>query len=262
MDGKIAVIDSSPASRQDLVEMLRALAPQAEIAEAGESTAALDLLSRLEPEVVVVQIRFPEIDSLLRRRSPSYQPYIIPLLDYLPGVIRLLDEHSLVYLVKPVSAESLAGAFRRVRHRGQKMEAHLRQVIAQVSHSRQTLSSVTVLESGEFLAIPVERICFLRASGALTSVHTDHGLYNAAASLDELGELLDERKFCRIRTGVIVATGKIKNLRRRIDGRWRLRMGDAARTQFTIERSRLNSFFQHYRSERTSPLLKLPDFQR
>jgi DNA-binding NarL/FixJ family response regulator len=61
---EILIVDDQPRARKSLKALLSTWPPVVEIREAGNGREALQLVRELQPDVVLMDVRMPEIDGL------------------------------------------------------------------------------------------------------------------------------------------------------------------------------------------------------
>lgn len=111
------IVDDEAAIRQSLAE---ALADQAgEVQTAADGKQALELLSRAAPDIVLTDVRMPEMDGLallreIRRRAPQVDVVLMTAFDDMPMVASAMREGAADFLVKPLDLHVLRRVLSRV----------------------------------------------------------------------------------------------------------------------------------------------------
>lgn len=112
VDVRVVAVDNRSERRQ-LTRLLleRSFRPD-EIAEADSKDSAVDLVRRLHPGLVVLEIQMPLQEGLatisaLRRLSPSPRIVVCSFLRDKDTIQRVLDQGADAYLTKPVSSAVL-----------------------------------------------------------------------------------------------------------------------------------------------------------
>src|SRR5215467_12680527 len=112
------VVDDEPVARRVLREALE-LDPNIEVVGEAETGArALEDISSLEPDLVLLDLQMPEMggfEVIQRLRGGAHIPVIIVVTAYDQHAIRALDEGAIDYLLKPVPEPRLAQALDRAR---------------------------------------------------------------------------------------------------------------------------------------------------
>jgi len=149
---KILIVDDQRLMREGLHTLLE-MEPDLEIAgEAEDGLSALEQFAALLPDVVLMDIRMPNLDGVqatqrLRQRWPEARVIILTTFDDDAYVFDGLRAGALGYLLKDVSGEELAEAIRKVAGGGALIEP---------SVARKVLAEFTRLT--EPVQPPVERL--------------------------------------------------------------------------------------------------------
>ncbi len=120
LDARILVVDDEPAQRGLLAGFLRDL--DAEVLEAGSGREALDLVRRTLPDVVLTDVRMPEMNGgeLLRavkRGNPEVEVVIVTAYATVPDAVASLQDGAADYLLKPLDLDEVEHAVRRAVER-------------------------------------------------------------------------------------------------------------------------------------------------
>ena len=112
---KALIVDDERLARQELRRLLAAH-PEIEIAgEARDGKEALELIPRLAPDVLFLDIRMPGMDGFELLERLEDVPQVIFTTAYDEYALRAFEVSALDYLVKPVAPERLAAALRKLR---------------------------------------------------------------------------------------------------------------------------------------------------
>ena len=127
-DIRVVAVDSRGQRRQVMRRLLEHCFEPAQIAEADSQTAAIELVGRCSPEVVVLEIQMPVevgLDTIdaLGRMSPRPRIVVCSFLHDAATVMAALDRGADAYVAKPAGSAELRAALavspleRGVRHR-------------------------------------------------------------------------------------------------------------------------------------------------
>jgi two-component system LytT family response regulator len=126
---KALIIDDERMARQELRRLLTA---HAEIEIAGEARTgaeALELIGRLEPDVLFLDIRMPGMNGFDLLQRLDEVPQVIFTTAYDEYAIKAFEVSALDYLVKPVVPARLAAAVAKLGPRT--VSSHLEQMFVQ-----------------------------------------------------------------------------------------------------------------------------------
>ena len=115
----IVLVDDHVLFRQGLREIFRLERDMAVVGDAGNADAALDIVRRRPPDVVVLDVGIPGDDACgtvtaLRQRTPQTKIVILSMFDEPALIKKLLAAGASAYLLKTVSREELVSAVRGV----------------------------------------------------------------------------------------------------------------------------------------------------
>ncbi len=212
----IFIVDDEQPARNRLKELLGDCAqqlPMRLLGEASNGHEALDQLSTMLTDVVLVDIRMPKMDGieLAQHLNKLPQPPIIIFTTaYDTYAIKAFELHAIDYLLKPVRQQRLLDALLRAR-----AAARVRNDILQkiASQSRKNFS---IYERGKVHLIPVEQVRYLRAELKYITVRTLEREYLIEESLSALEQEFAET-FIRIHRNCLVAKKEIERFEKLTD---------------------------------------------
>ena len=112
---RVVFADDHPMLRQGVRQALDESPAVDVVGEAGDGQALLDLVGRLQPDVVVVDVAMPRLDGLealrrLRETHPGVRSVVFTFHDEKTFVQRAVLAGAVGYLPKTASADELIGA--------------------------------------------------------------------------------------------------------------------------------------------------------
>jgi two-component system, LytTR family, response regulator AlgR len=199
--------DEAPARSRmrDLLEDCAGAFPLEVAGEAANGRQLLDLLQAIEADVVLLDIRMPEMDGLevaqhlLKLEEP---PSVIFTTAYNDYALKAFELHAVDYLVKPIRLRRLHDALTRAR-----AITPLRlDVLHQISPNART--HLSVQERGKVLLIPVKDIRFLRAELKYVTIRTADREYLIEEPLSRLEQEFASL-FIRVHRSCLVAKAHV-----------------------------------------------------
>ncbi len=205
---KIFIVDDEPPARNRLRELITDCAsqfPLCLVGEAGNGQEALDKLAVEPAEVVLVDIRMPQMDGIeLARHLNKLQPppVIIFTTAYDSYAIQAFEQRAIDYLLKPIRLGRLFDALSRARD-----AVPIRtEVLLELMPEPRTHFSVH--ERGRILLVPLADVLYLRAEMKYVTVRTVEREYLIEESLTLLEKEFAAR-FVRIHRSCLVAKAAI-----------------------------------------------------
>ena len=205
----ILIADDETPARNRLRELLAEI-PGTHIAgEARTGREAITLTEELRPDVLLLDIRMPEMDGLEvaeHLQKLDRPPAIIFATAYDAHAVQAFELNAVDYLLKPVRAERLANALKKARALLPAQMEELRQLRAARSH-------FSISERGRILLVPVDQVIYLRAELKYLTVRTAEREYLIEESLTQIEQEFPER-FVRLHRNCLAARGAIRGFER------------------------------------------------
>jgi two-component system response regulator AlgR len=204
--------DEAPARARlrDLLDECRESFPLAIVDEARNGREALDVLNREKVDIVLLDIRMPEMDGLEAARhiaGMADPPAIIFTTAFDSYAIKAFEVNAIDYLLKPIRVERLLVALGKTRA----APPVSRQALdAAANQPRRHLS---VHERGKISLVPLADVLYLRAELKYVTVKTAEREHLVEESLTHLEEEFAE-SFVRIHRNCLVARAAIAGFER------------------------------------------------
>ena len=206
---RVFIVDDEPPARNRLRELLsdcNAQLPLAVVGEAGNGQEALDNLIETPADVVLLDIRIPQMDGIelaQHLQKLPYPPVIIFTTAYDAYAIRAFELHAIDYLLKPIRLGRLFDALSRARNAVPLQYEVLRELLPEPRRN------FSVHERGKIHLVPIEQVLFLRAELKYITVRTLEREYLIEESLTALEKEFAGR-FVRIHRNCLVAKNSIE----------------------------------------------------
>jgi two-component system, LytTR family, response regulator AlgR len=204
--------DEAPARARlrDLLDECREQFPLAIVDEARNGREVLEVLNREKVDIVLLDIRMPEMDGLEAARhiaGMEQPPAIIFTTAFDAYALKAFEVNAIDYVLKPVRLERLLTALGKTRA-GPRIS---RQALdAAANQPRRHLS---VHERGKIHLVPLAEVLYLRAELKYVTVRTAEREYLVEESLTSLEEEFGEA-FVRVHRNCLVARSAISGFER------------------------------------------------
>jgi DNA-binding LytR/AlgR family response regulator len=215
---RVLAVDDEPPALDELAYLLRANPGVVSVRTAGDATAALQAIEAGDLDAVFLDIRLPGLSGLdlakvLARFAEP--PPVVFVTAYDDAAVDAFALHAVDYLLKPVRADRLAEAVRRL------------QAGATVPSAPDDAESVPVELGGVTRFVPLSDIRFVEASGDYARLHTGDGSHLVRVPLATLEQRWARAGFVRIHRSYLVATAYLSELRVEPGGGHAVRVGEA-----------------------------------
>lgn len=225
---RVFIVDDEIPARNRLRELLEDCNNQLALditGEAGNPQEALDKLAATPADVVLMDIRMPEMNGLELARhlqKLDHPPVIIFTTAYDEYALQAFELHAIDYLLKPIRLGRLFDALNRARTAVPIQTAVLQELLPE---SRKQLS---IHERGRVHLVPIEQVLFMRAELKYITVRTAQREYLIEESLTAL-----EKEFAtlmvRVHRNCLVARSAIVGFEKgegENDGTWLVKLRD------------------------------------
>ncbi len=216
MSLRAIIVDDEPPARERLRSML-AESGDCEVAgEASNGAEALDLVERLEPDIVLLDVRMPGIDGLEVARHLSLKdepPAVIFTTAFDEYALEAFDSAAVAYLLKPIRAEKLKAALAKAA----RLTRPQLQQVANAARETTRRSHIGSRGRDGLKLIPAEEVFFFQADQKYTTVKHAHGEDLIEDSLKSLEEEF-AASFVRIHRNALVNTKYLERITRDASG--------------------------------------------
>jgi two-component system response regulator AlgR len=209
---RILVTDDEAPARsrlRDLLDDCRPDFPLVIVDEARSGREALDILAREKVDVVLLDIRMPDMDGIETARHIATlpeAPAVIFTTAFDAYALKAFEVNAIDYLVKPIRGERLLAALRKAKA-AQPGRAALE---AAANRARRHLA---VHERGRIHLVPVADILYLRAELKYVTVRTAVREHLVEESLTKLEEEFGDA-FVRIHRNCLVSRAAVGGFER------------------------------------------------
>ena len=227
---RVLIVDDEPLARSALEQALCGRNDIEALDSAVDAIDALDMMQKQKYDVVLLDIRMPELsgielaDRLNKGNRPI--PSIIFVTAYDQHALAAFENHAVDYVLKPFSSDrihdALNVAFRRTEN---ERAARLLRILPDLEtllarHS----SKVAIKAKGRILFIDPTEVAIIRAEGNYVLLEKQSGSYLLRESVSTLAEKLKPHGFIRIHRSVLVNAAFVEEIRPWTTGDYVLRI--------------------------------------
>ncbi len=224
---RVAITDDEAPARnriKNLLEDVSEMLPIELVGEADNGRKLIELVEEHPADVVLLDIRMPEMDGLEAARhlqKLDEPPHVVFTTAYDDYAVSAFELHAIDYLVKPIRLRRLHDALSRVRS----ITRISLDVLNEVAPDART--HLSIQERGKVRLVPVSEILYLRAELKYVTIRTAQRELLLEESLSSLEEEFGDR-FVRIHRNCLVAREYIEALEKEpqsgADARWVIRV--------------------------------------
>ena len=219
---KVLIADDELPARARLRQMLAEISDCEVVGEAGHGHEVIRLCEELSPDIVLLDIRMPDMDGIEAARHLAAMdagPAVVFTTAYDSYAIDAFDAHAIGYLLKPVRQERLERALdHALQSSGARIEG-----LAGNDQQFAARTHLCVRRNSGLCLIPISEIMFLRADQKYVTV--SH--LNGEDLIDEpLKALADEfvDHFIRIHRSTLIGLTYLERLEKTPDGHYEVRL--------------------------------------
>ena len=242
---KAVLVDDSEQARKLLRLMLKELAPDILVAgEAADVSSAVDLIRKLKPDVVFLDIEMPGKSGLqlldeLPRDEVHYEIiFTTAFNDYALKAFRL---SAIDYLLKPILEKDLVEALDRLRDRKDQKElkSRLDALTANLNSEKEKVLCIPVMSGYEYLRL--DEIEHIEADGSYTKIMcVDSKTKTVSKNLKYFeNALLDQERFIRVHRSFLINLDQMRAFSRTGRGTIVMKSGK----EIDLARDRREDFF-------------------
>jgi two-component system LytT family response regulator len=214
------LVEDEVEARRNLTDFLDGVGWIEVVGEARDGHEAIEVLERMKPDLVFLDVRLPEMDGLRVLERLRHAPEVIFTTAYDEHALAAFEIGALDYLVKPFGRERLVKALERIRRRfsvPSDQPAAAERLSAALGSP--PIDRLYARDRDRIVPVPVRDIRRIAAQGDYAEVHIAGGTHLLHISLTELEARLDPAVFRRVHRSHIVNLDAIVHLRRYDDRR-------------------------------------------
>ena len=211
---RILIVDDEAPARarlRDLLADCAAEVPHDIVGEAGTARDALETVAALGADLLLLDIRMPEMDGIelaQHLQKLPEPPAIVFTTAYDAYAIRAFEVHAIDYLLKPIRTSRLIEALKRVTSARRPSVEALRDM------SERAPVFLSAQERGRIHLIPIDDVIYLKAELKYVTVRTPEREYLIEDALARLDQEYPDR-FVRVHRNCLVARAAIRGFEKK-----------------------------------------------
>ncbi len=214
------VVEDEPLARGDLCDLVSQVDWLDLVGAASDGLTAVSLIDELEPDLVFMDIRLPEMSGLEALASSRHSPSVVFTTAYDEYAVSAFERGAIDYLVKPYGRSRFDAALSRVRRRFSAPGS------ASQRREKQPTTRLFARKAGSIVPVPVGEIRFIKASDDYAEAHTRDEVYLLGTTLKSLARDLDSERFVRVHRSRIVNLDHVSSIEPFDDRRLAVKLKD------------------------------------
>lgn len=218
---KILIVDDEPLARARMTRLLQDVDNADIVGEAKSGKEALLRSSILHPDVVLLDIRMPEMSGLetaLHLSKLKHPPAVIFTTAFSEHALAAFEANAVDYLLKPIRRERLKEALNKAQkiNRAQLLE------LGKQDEASRSRSHISAYVGGNLQLVPSENVFYFQAEQKYVSVRHTEGSLLVDDSLKTLEDEYGDR-FLRVHRNSLIAVHFVEGLEKDGEGRYLIR---------------------------------------
>ena len=236
----VVLVDDERLAREELEFLLRDFADVEVAGVAENGIQALEVIEKIEPDVVFLDVQMPGLDGLgvIRRLQENgvSLPYFVLATAYDQYAVEAFRLEAMDYLLKPIDKERLNLTISRARkYLDERGMLGVVEVPERVASPR---SKVVVRTGNRNLLVDVGDVIYATIEGGVVRIVASEIVGESSyKTIDELQGDLDPELFWRVHRGYLVNLNRIREVNPWFNSSLMLKMDDAKGTEVPVSRA-------------------------
>ena len=231
MTMRVLIVDDEAPARARLMRLVAAIPNVELVGQAEDGEAAVQAITSLAPDLVLLDIRMPRLDGFgLVDAVGDEMPLTVFCTAYDEHALQAFDARAVDYLLKPVKPERLALAVERVRAllagTAASRSRGMKSVTDIVESQAGFLARLLVRDANRAYLLPMDQVDHIRADRNHCDVSARGHVFRVRRTLTSLAERLDPARFLRINKSDIVRLDAVREIQPWSHGDYRVVLHD------------------------------------
>jgi len=208
---KIIIIDDEPLARSIIKEYLQSYEEAEVVAECNDGFEGMKAISRLEPDLIFLDIQMPKINGFEMLELIENPPAVIFTTAFDEFAIKAFELNATDYLLKPFSRERFDKAINKYLNQAIAVPS-AEAVVETASQSPGQQNRIVVKDGSKIKIIPVNQIHYLEAADDYVKIMTAEASFLKKRTMSFFEQSLAIHHFVRIHRSYIVNTQLITRI--------------------------------------------------
>ena len=234
------VVDDEQLASDELSYLLKDFPEVEVIARGSNGLEAVDLILKLEPELVFLDVHMPGLDGLgvvRRLREKDVEPpHFIFVTAYEQYAVEAFRLEAMDYLLKPVDKGRVAETIERARRAIQEKKSPEPQAAPKGAAATPRTKLLVRANNRSFIVDANDVIYATINDGLITLVTTNIEGHSTYRTIEDLQASLDREMFWRVHRSYLVNINRIKEVVPWFKSSYQLRMDDKKHSEVPVSR--------------------------
>jgi two-component system, LytTR family, response regulator len=224
------LVEDEPHARQYLRELLAEQEGVAVVGEASGGVEGIDLIHRLLPDLVFLDVQMPELDGfkVIEEIGSESMPALVFVTAYSEYAVRAFDVEAVDYLCKPFDRDRLAVSLERAMRRLEIRNGQAAGDLDKDTAKDRWLPRLAIRDEKGITFVPVDQILWIEAANKYAVIHTPGGTHITRQRIQSLHLSLDPKQFVRIHRSTLVRKDAVRGLHPLFHGDYLVKLKNGA----------------------------------
>jgi two-component system LytT family response regulator len=233
------IVDDEPPARRKLRALLKSEPGIDVVGEAGDGVAAVEVIERLAPDLLFLDVQMPGRDGFdvieeVSARHKAACPAVVFVTAFDRYAVKAFDVHAVDYLLKPFDRARLHQAVVRASTLvGDAGLADRWLTVARDATRHRPIRRVMVRSANRIVFVDVDAIDWIEADGHYLTLHAGRQTHWLRDRLADFASRLDPARFARIHRGAVVNLARVAELRPLFHGEFTVVLKDGVELHAT-----------------------------
>ena len=216
---RVVTVDDEPLARERVSTLVRETGGLELIGEANNGIEALDLITRLDPDLVFIDVEMPELSGfgVIAALDDARVPAVIFITAFEQYALKAFEVGAVDYLQKPVTRQRFAAAVTRARERlGRRPADYGLTLVSNATvaeRARGYRTRFVVRRGNTHHIVPADQVDWMDVADNYLALHVGSKSHLWRGTMKQAEDELDPDRFVRIHRSAIVAVDRILTVR-------------------------------------------------
>jgi two-component system LytT family response regulator len=212
---RVVAIDDEPLARERVTTLVRDTEGLELVGEGTNGIEGLDLITRLEPDLIFVDVEMPELSGfgVIAALDPARVPAVVFITAFEQYALKAFEVGAVDYLQKPVTRQRFAAAVVRAQDRLRRRSPDYWEALvasaAVAERSRGYRTRFVVRRGNTHHIVPADQVEWLDVADNYLTLHVGPKTHLWRGTMKQAEDELDPSRFVRVHRSAIVAVDRI-----------------------------------------------------